>query len=206
MREAPPHSAFPYLGWGVAGLALIVLAVVLLWPDQDSAPSAANAPFATAPGASQAAGGTGVDIASMTPRERADRLFDRVMRELSAGDTAQALAFVPMALDAHALVDEMDADLHYHVAMLRLLAGEPERTRAHADTILSAEATHLFGLHAAGRAHQVMGEEREAAEFYRRLLDGYEEEFALGRPEYQAHAPALPYMRRDAEEYLASRE
>jgi tetratricopeptide (TPR) repeat protein len=123
-----------------------------------------------------------------------------VVRLAEAGDTAEARAFLPMALAAYGQLppQEIDADARYHLGILHMIGGDPQRARAHADTILTSEPTHLFGLYNAGRAEQEMGNPGEARSFYERLLQAYEQELALGREEYEAHAQVLPIMRQEA--------
>ncbi|MBW3630570.1 MAG: hypothetical protein KY464_14905, partial [Gemmatimonadetes bacterium] len=159
-------------------------------------------PAASAPAAPFANGTTGdptqVDLSSMTPREAADRLYDRVMRLASAGDSAQARTFLPMALAAYQQVPEVDADVRYHVGVLALMGGDPATMRAQADTILSAEPNHLFGLYNAAEAEQTMGNTAAARQFYQRFLDAYDQEVATARTEYTAHENALTAMRQEA--------
>ena len=85
----------------------------------------------------------------MTPREAADRLYDRIMRAASAGDSAEALAFLPMALDAYNLVVPLDADGHYHVSLLHALGGDYHMAREVADRALADVPSHLLLLGAA---------------------------------------------------------
>ena len=59
----------------------------------------------------------------MTPRERFDRLFNRIMEAGQQGDTAQVARFTPMALGAYAQLDTFDADARYHAAVLHLQVG-----------------------------------------------------------------------------------
>ena len=53
--------------------------------------------------------GNPVDLSTMTPRDAADRLFNRVMSAEENGDDAQAKQFAPMALQAYRLVDRPPA-------------------------------------------------------------------------------------------------
>src|SRR6478609_8925696 len=79
---AEPRTAASTLPWAVAAIAL--LAVVALVAGQrfggtraPSAPaSAPDAPFASG---APTAGARAPDISNLSPRERADRLYDRVM-------------------------------------------------------------------------------------------------------------------------------
>ena len=198
------------LPWAVAGIALAALIAVLLVPRLRGGPEAAPAaqpPFAGA-GPAPAAGGPGapsgnpgaVDLASMTPREAADRLFNRVMTAASNGDTAQARQFIPMAIMAYQRVDSLDADGRYHLAALQIVGGSYDAARAQADTILASSPTHLFGLFTAADAEQHRGNAAGAKAFYQRFLDAYDAEVAKKLPEYEEHAQGLPAMKAAAEQ------
>lgn len=196
----PPHPGrSSVLPWVITGAALVTLLGMLLVPrfrnseqPQPETPIQAAAP-APLPGDPRS-----VDIASMTPRERADRLFDRVMRTLSQGDSTGARQFVPMALAAYDMAGQPDTDARYHMGALHLVAGDPAAARAQADTILASNPRHLFGLFTAAQAEQEQGNTEEVRALYRRFLDAYDAEIARGLPEYQAHQPALPGMRAEA--------
>src|SRR5688572_19290336 len=78
------------VAWWIAGGTLVVLIVVLAWPvinPQEPAPPAASptAPFAGGAGGEPGTG-TPPDLSSVSPREAADRLYNRVMGAASAGD------------------------------------------------------------------------------------------------------------------------
>ena len=195
----PAKSPLPWVVAGIGGVATVALLVVLLTRggDEGAAAAAPAGPFAGGVGG-PVGDPTQVDIASMTERERADRLYNRVMESVSAGDTTQARSFLPMALAAYQMVPESDADLRYHVGVLALLNGDPATARAQADTILAASPDHLFGLYNAAEAERSMGNETAARQFLQRFLDVYDEEIAKGLPEYGEHAPALEAMRQDA--------
>lgn len=182
------------LPWIVAGVAVGVLAAVLIGfalerPDRD----VANPPLA-----GPAGDPASVDLSSMSPRERADRLFNRVMTSASIGDTAQARAFLPMALAAYDQVPGLDLDGHYHAAVLLLLGGDPAAARARADSILRDAPNHLFGLFTAAEAERALGNAETAHELYQRFLTHYDEELATGRPEYADHRDVLPVNRAEA--------
>ena len=201
----PPHkrSALP---WVIAGVAVLALAgaLALILPRLNDEPEPALTgrlsapPVAVAPGAALPGDARSVDIASMTPRERADRLFDRVMRTLAQGDSVGARQFIPMALGAYELAGEPDTDARYHIAALHLVNGDATAARAQADTILADSPQHLFGLFTAAEAEQERGNTAEARDLYRRFLAAYDAEFARNLPEYQAHQLALPGMRAEA--------
>lgn len=187
------------LPWFVAGAAVLGLIAVVLIPQLTSdaeEPLAISSP----PAAGPAAGGnpSAVDLSSMTPREAADRLFNRVMQAVSAGDTAQARSFAPMAISAYGMVEDLDLDGLYHVALIQLVNGQPAEALATSNTILESAPQHLFGLFTAAEAQQALGDEEAARELYRRFLEGYDTEIGTNRPEYSDHAAVLPGMRQQA--------
>lgn len=140
-----------------------------------------------------------VDIASMTPATRADRLFDRVVRSLSTGDSVQAMAFLPMALAAHGQVPDLDADGRYHFAVLHLVDRNPAAARAQADSILLQDPDHLLALFTAAEAEDALGNAGAARIHYRRFLESYDAETGRALPEYRDHAPALEANRAEAQ-------
>ncbi len=171
--------------WVVAGLAVLAVVLVLVWR---SAP-----PTPAAPG-----GTTGdpaaIDLASMTPRERFDRLYDRVMRAAEQGDAATVGRFAPMALAAYEQLDARDADARYHAAMIRMHTDDPAGAAALADTIRAEAPSHLFSfvIHAtlARQRNDPARQREEEAGF----LAAYDAEIAAGREEYQQHRFILDQM------------
>ena len=145
------------------------------------------------------AAGSPPDLSSMTPREAADRLYDRIMRAASAGDTAEALAFLPMALDAYDLVVPLDADGHYHVSLLHALGADYQMAREAAERALADAPNHLLLLGAAARAASELGDNDRASGYYARFLEAWDSEQARGLEEYSMHAIPLAEMREAAE-------
>ena len=139
------------------------------------------------------------DLSSMTPREAADRLYDRIMRAASAGDSAEALAFLPMALDAYNLVVPLDADGHYHLSLLHALGGDYPVAREVADRGLADAPSHLLLLGAAAQAAAELGDNDGANAYFARFLEAWDSEQARGLEEYSMHAIPLAEMRQAAE-------
>ena len=67
----------------------------------------------------------------MSPRERFDRLYNRIMQAAESGDEATVTRFTPMALMAYAQLDSLDADARYHAALLELHTGDVAGARPH---------------------------------------------------------------------------
>lgn len=184
-----------FVPWAIAGAALLALVVAIVGPQfaSDAAPTAAppiTGPAAPNPGA--------VDLESMTPQEAANRLFNRVMTSASAGDTAEARAFAPMAIAAYERAQPLDLDGLYHVAVLQLINDESAAARETTERILAEAPNHLFGLFTAAQSESLLGNDAAAVEFYRRFLENYDAEIALDRPEYSDHVALLPSMREEA--------
>lgn len=201
---AAPGRTFP-LPWAVAGAAVVALLAVLVVPRFSREPEAAAAPLAVQPAPAGPAGDpTTVDLASMTPRERADRLFNRVMQGMSGGDTTRIGFFTDMAIQAYGMVPERNADLHYHLGELHRVKGDLDAARAQADTILAADPQHLFGLFGAAQVELMRGNPAEGKALFQRFLDAYTAQIARNLPEYQEHVQGLPAMRAEAQKAVAA--
>ena len=146
-----------------------------------------NAPFAgTRPG------GSPPDLSTMTPREQADRLFDRLMQEHTAGNTDQVTFFSPMALQAYEMIGALDADARYHVGLIHSLArGGGEAALAQADSLDREIPGHLFTFMLRAGVFQVTGEAEAVQRNYEGFLENHDRELAAGRPEYDIHSPAV---------------
>jgi hypothetical protein len=135
----------------------------------------------------------------MTPRERFDRLFNRIMQAADQDDTAQVQRFLPMALGAYGQLDSVDLDARYHAAVLYLQAGDAASALALGDTILVAVPTHLFGFMVRGDAaaleHDAAAQRRAQTDF----LAHYDAEMKAKREEYLEHEPAIEEFRTEAE-------
>lgn len=186
----------------IAGGLTVLIAVVgilLLWPrisgeNQIATASGSSADLQPVPGPDPSS----VDLSSMSPEEAALRLFNRVMSSVSAGDSASARQFAPMAISAYEMVADPTIDDRYHIAVLYLVNADPEGARAVTREILDQIPTHLFGLYTAAQAELLMGNREGAIELYAEFLDNFEEESAIERPEYVDHAVLLPAMFEDA--------
>jgi hypothetical protein len=135
------------------------------------------------------------DISNMSPRERFNRLYNRVMQAAQSGDEATVTRFTPMALMAYAQLDTIDADARYHVALLQIHTGEVEEARAQADTILSQTPGHLFGYIIQGTVARFRKDEKALDQAYSGFLKHYDAEMKTGRPEYQEHRRSVDDFR-----------
>ena len=127
------------------------------------------------------------DISTMSPAERADRLYDRVMRLHSEGKDDSVKFFSPMVLQAYQMLGPLDADQHYDLGRIGEVLGMADLARAEADTILTAQPTHLLGLTLAARAAMLDKQPAKARDFYKRLLAAEPAERRKALPEYDRH-------------------
>ena len=173
------------LPWLVAATAvvalLVVLAAVLRTPPGEQSPSA-NAPFAGG-----APSGGPPDLTSMTPREAADRLFDRVARAAENDDSAEARRFAPMAIQAYGMLGPLDPDARLHLGMIHLAAGDAAAALVQSDSLDSEYPGHLFVAILEARAHERLGQTDSLRAAYRAFLENEARERAVGRQEYADH-------------------
>jgi hypothetical protein len=199
------------LPWWIAGVAMFGLIVFVgvqaVTPGGAGAPAAQPqpaAPFAGGAAAGCANTGAPPDLSNLTMRQSADMLFDRVMRCVSAGDSATAQVFIPMALGAYEQAQPLDHDGLFHLSLLNRVAGDLDTALGAAQRILADEPNHVLGLTAAAEAVAEMGRLDEARQYYTHLLEAIDSEIARGLPEYQAHDVIMESARRDAEAFLAA--
>jgi hypothetical protein len=181
----------------MAGAALVgLLAVILVMLFRDSRPPVPDLEVATA--AAAPTGEAAPDISNMSPRERFNRLYNRIMRAAQAGDEATVTRFTPMALMAYGQLDTVDADARYHTALLKVHTGDVAASRALADTILAQSPGHLFGYVVRGTVARFRKDDKELSRAYAGFLKRYDEEIKLERPEYSEHQTSLNDFRKAA--------
>src|SRR5256886_3947631 len=116
------------LPWSVAGAALgALLTVLALRIGASSGGGMRDAGGAADDDASRiplpASRSTPPDISQMSPEKRATRLYNRVMSLHSQGQADSADSFLPMALQAYAMLPALDVDARYHIGVLDLTGG-----------------------------------------------------------------------------------
>ncbi|HEX9282879.1 MAG TPA: hypothetical protein VF882_03760 [Gemmatimonadales bacterium] len=127
----------------------------------------------------------------MSPEERATRLYNRVMTLHSQGKADSAEFFLPMALQAYAMLPALDVDARYHLGVLDLTGGNYAAALAQADSIRRAVPTHLFGFMLRARALELERDSAGARRAYRDFLTNEAAERGRTRPEYSEHAQNL---------------
>jgi hypothetical protein len=199
----PVRAGSERTAWIVAGALCVVLVGGIAYSVSSSAPQPlapdmANAGVATgAPGSRPT--GPAPDISGMSPRERFDRLFNRIMQAAERGDSAEVRRFTPMALGAYHQLDVRDIDARYHAAVLRLQTEDFAPARALADTILAESPGHLFGYVIRGTAARFQNDSATRTRARRDFLAHYQAEMGAKRVEYLEHKPVLDEFREEAE-------
>lgn len=168
----------------LGGLAFVTLAVIFAAQraSQASAPAAAPSMPAAAPG-----GAAGVDISSMTPQERASRLFDRIMRLSEEGKRDSVELFSSMAITVYESLGPLDLDQRYDMGRIAQVSGQLEIAQAQADSILQQAPNHLLGLVLAAAVAEARGNQADRATYERKLLAAESAQLAQGLEEYTRH-------------------
>lgn len=182
----------------LAGLVALVFAAVvglayLLHPDLFRGPqTVSRAPAtSTAPASS-------VDLSRMSPREAADRLFNRIMAAQETGDLEEARRFAPMAVQAYDRVAKLDADAHYHLGLIYGVMDDDANVRRQIAALREIAPNHLLAFALEYELAQKRGDAAAAARAAAGLNAAYESEMAAGRPEYEAHGFSIERVREAA--------
>lgn len=219
VRERPKKSLKEYTPWILSGLALVAFAVgiTLLIQEQTSIRGPGEPPTGGvsaaggqqmgggSPGGAGAAGGapmagaggempSAAELRDMSPRQAADRLFNRAMRLEASGDPeGRAPFFARMGVRAYSRVpgSQADPDLRFHVGLLQLVQGNAAAAAEEADTILSNHPAHLLGLLLAARAAEAAGDSAAGTRWRDSLRAAAGSTDLSSRPEYRAHDALL---------------
>jgi hypothetical protein len=177
---------------GAVVVLLAVLAVTLLRP---ASPATQGSPGPAAAAPAGGMGGGPVDLSQMTPRQAADRLFNRIMTAYESGAKDSAQFFAPMALQAYGMVGALDADARYHVGLIDLVSDDYGGTLAQADSIAQSVPGHLYASVLQAEVARVRGDSAALRRAQRAFLDHYDAETKANRPEYAEHPGVLEQFR-----------
>jgi hypothetical protein len=200
------------LPWIAIGISTIALAFSLLsYFDKGktavaSAPTPAPAPVAATSSASASETGQPPDLSTMTPREAADRLFNRVMSANESGNSAEVTQFTPMALQAYANLGTLDDDALYHVGLIDMTGGDVKATREQIDLLRKDDPKHLLAYMLEYQIAEHDKNKDAAAQTYKAFLSAYEAEIATGRPEYQDHMKNIESFQKAAKAGAAAKK
>lgn len=182
------------LPWAIAAIA--VLALIAFIAGQKFGGGSTTAASSAPPAAT---GARAVDIANMSPQERADRLFDRVMQLATRGQGDSVQFFAPMAIQAFEALQPLDVHGRYDLGLLGVFSGDGSLAQAQSDTILAAQPTHLLGIILGMRASGLRGDTVAFAAYAERLRASLAAERAKGLQEYVDHGPDIDAAVREAD-------
>jgi hypothetical protein len=189
------------LPWIVAAIALVTLLAFLAGGAFNSRRgSSLDAPQNALPQAGlddRGAGAEGApaegvvrapDISQLSPQERADRLFNRVMLLNSQGKSDSVLFFAPMAIQSYQMLAPLNTDQRYDLGRIAEVAGAYPLARAQADSILLENPKHLLGLVLEARIASLEKRTADRASYESKLAAAYPSEVAKKLPEYDRHS------------------
>ncbi|MFZ5625497.1 MAG: hypothetical protein ACOY71_13910 [Gemmatimonadota bacterium] len=189
--------------WAVAVAAVVLAIAAIIYAvtrngSGPTVPDMANAGNTPAAAGDAAGAGAAPDISQMTPRQRFDALFNRIMNAASNGDTSTVVTFTPMGLAAYGMLPpaDLDADTRYHAALLHAQVGDFPAAKAIADTILQHDPNHLFGYMIRGEVARLTDDGPGLAQAQRDFMRAYDDEMKARRVEYQDHRPVLDEFHR----------
>lgn len=198
-RTPLPASPNRSLLLGGAGLLAVLLVGALFWVARGAnTPPAgvAAAPVAAAPAAEPMP--TAAELAAMSPTERFNRLYNRVMTAAEGGDAQTMQTLTPMALMAYQQLDTVDADARYHAALLKVHTGDTAGALALADSIVAETPAHLFGPVVRAMVARFSDDAAGVKAAETQFLQQWDAEMAANRREYGEHRTMLDDFRRRA--------
>ena len=212
---APARANASILPWAVTFVVLLSVVALLAGrnfggtfkgnaaPAADSLTPPANGIGPTADptadaSADASASGRAPDIASMSPEERASRLYVRVMAYAEDGKVDSIARFAPMVLAAHEMLTSPTLDERYHFGRVAEVVGSGTITSAQADTILKQSPRSLLGLLLAARGARLEANQAKAKGFDLRLLAALEAELATRNQDYENHRAEIDRAVADA--------
>jgi hypothetical protein len=194
MAAPAPAGGGSRLPWILAGVALLAVMVLVLMQTASKsgdvgAADGGAAPVAPFAGSAPAAGGmpSAAAIANMSPQEKADRLFNRIMMYASEGKRDSAAIFAPMAFQSYDMIGTLDAHQHFDLGLIAVAVGDAARAKTEADAILKKNPNDLLGLTLAIRGAELAKNDAARAGFEKRLIAAEPAERKTTRQEYVDH-------------------
>lgn len=194
MTSAPSRGMAGMLPWAVAAIALVALIALVVGQRFGARGNSVTEPVVdagatagTAPGGPPGAMPRAPDISQLTPEQRAERLYDRIMTEVEAGRTENVRTFMPMAIAAYEMLAPLNLDQRYDLGRIGEVGGDTALARAQADTILAAKPNHLLGLILKAKAARMEGNASRAKDADAKLLAAEATQRSAGLKEYLLH-------------------
>lgn len=198
METKSVQSIVPWVALAISVVALVFS--LLAWLDRNNvAPQQSQAPFSQPLSAPFSSTGQPPDLSTMSPREAADRLFNRVMAASENGNTEEALRFAPMALQSYGQLGSLDNDARYHVALIHLTLRDTKSARGQVQELKKTSPNHLLALMLEHQIAEQGGDKAAAARAAKTFLGAYDAEVLTARPEYQDHGRSIDRFREAAQ-------
>ena len=191
-----PKNALPWIVAALAFLALFAMAAgrgfntsrgSAIDGSQNALPQAGLDDRGMVSPDERAAGVRAPDISNLSPQERADRLYNRVMLLASQGKVDSVQFFAPMAIQSYLMLEPLNADQRYDLGRIGEVVGAIPLAKAQADTILRENPNHLLGLILEARLATLAGDTAQLHSWERKLLAAEKSEAAKKRDEYVRH-------------------
>ncbi len=195
-KQTYAQTVVPWAAIGIASIALIVSLVSWFHRSGDAV---APAPMSSPSVASAPTLGQPPDLSNMSPREAADRLFNRVMAANERGDAVEALRFAPMALQAYDNLGGLDNDARYHVALIDMTTDDIDGARVQREMLRKSAPNYLLGFMLEQQIAKRNANKDAVAKAYKDFLVAYAAEIAAGRAEYQDHRSSIEHFREQAQ-------
>ncbi len=179
----------------LASAVVVLVALALLFAsviDFDNQ-QVASGPTTTTPPRIEA--GQPPDLSTMSPREAADRLFNRVMMADEQSNRAEVEQFSPMAVSAYEMLESLDTDALYHVGLIHAAAGDIDKAKDFAERMKAIVPNHLLAALLENRLAAKEGNQDVATRAAERFHEHYDEEISVGRPEYEHHRASIERFR-----------
>ena len=212
VRESKSSS----LPWIVAALAFLALFAMAAGRGFNARPSSTVDGSANAlpqaglddrgmAGSDQSAGVRAPDISNLSPQERADRLYNKMMTLATEGKADSVQFFAPMAVQSYLLLSPLNADQRYDLGRIGEIAGALPLAKAQADSILLTNPNHLLGLILEARLATIAGDTAQLHSYERRLIAAEKSETARKREEYLRHQDDIASALTQARKSLAGK-
>lgn len=159
--------------------------------DTSGGSSAVTTPARTAP----TPAGQPPDLSTMSPREAADRLFNRVMMADEQGNADEVTQFAPMAIAAYDQLESLDLDALYHVGLIHAAAGDLDSAGDAVERLKAAVPEHLLASLLEHRLAMDANDQARADRAIEQFRAHYDDEIRIDRLEYRDHERSIVQFR-----------
>lgn len=135
------------------------------------------------------------DLSAMSPREAADRLFNRVMMAEEQGNADEVAQFAPMAAAAYDRLEDLDPDALYHVGLIHTAQGDAESAWNAVERLRTIVPGHLLASLLEHRLAMGQNDSKRAERAVERFKADYDEEIKIDRLEYRDHRRSIDQFR-----------